>query len=44
LVGCFEEWARQAGCRLVVLATRHAPDFYRAMGYEQSSTFFRKPL
>jgi GNAT superfamily N-acetyltransferase len=40
----FEEWARSNGCRLVALATRRASEFYRAMGYEESATYFRKLL
>jgi ribosomal protein S18 acetylase RimI-like enzyme len=44
LMGAFETWARQAGCRLVALATRHASGFYEAMGYEKSAAYFRKKL
>lgn len=44
LVSRFEDWARQAGCRLVALASRHAGEFYKSLGYEKSATYFRKRL
>ena len=31
-------------CALVALATRRAAPFYRAAGYEESATYFRKVL
>jgi len=40
----FEEWAAEKGCVLVGLATRRAAAFYRALGYEESATYFRKVL
>jgi GNAT superfamily N-acetyltransferase len=40
----FEHWARDRDCALVALATRRAPDFYAALGYEPSATYFRKVL
>ena len=40
----FEEWANARGCSLVALATRRAAPFYRAIGYEESATYFRKML
>jgi GNAT superfamily N-acetyltransferase len=38
----FEQWAAAEGCALVALATRRAAPFYRALGYEESATYFRK--
>ncbi|GAA4068260.1 GNAT family N-acetyltransferase [Nonomuraea soli] len=43
LVG-FEEWARSREAGYVAMATRRAPEFYRALGYEDSATFYRKVL
>ena len=40
----FEEWSRNRGSKLVALATRRAASFYESIGYEESATFFRKPL
>ena len=40
----FEGWARSRECRLVALATRRAAAFYRAIGYEESATYFRRLL
>jgi ribosomal protein S18 acetylase RimI-like enzyme len=40
----FERWAAEQGCALVALATRRAAPFYRALGYEDSATYFRKVL
>lgn len=40
----FEHWARSRGSKLVALATRRAAPFYRALGYEESATYFRKLL
>jgi GNAT superfamily N-acetyltransferase len=42
LMGEFEQWADTQGCALVALATRRAAPFYRALGYEESATYFRK--
>jgi GNAT superfamily N-acetyltransferase len=39
-----ELWARQQGAAYVSLATRRAANFYDALGYEESATFFRKLL
>lgn len=44
LMAAFEQWAASRGARLVALATRRADDFYRALGYEASATYFRKLL
>ena len=38
----FEKWSAGRGAKLVALATRRAAEFYRAMGYEESATYFRK--
>ncbi len=42
LMSAFEQWAATRGCALVALATRRAAPFYRALGYEESATYFRK--
>jgi len=39
-----EAWARLRGSRVAALATRRAADFYAALGYEASATYFRKAL
>lgn len=44
LMTAFERWAAEQGCALVALATRRAAPFYRALGYEDSATYFRKVL
>lgn len=44
LMAEFEHRARAGGARLVALATRRAGDFYEAIGYEPSATYFRKLL
>ena len=44
LMSAFEQWATAQGCALVALATRRAGPFYRALGYEESATYFRKVL
>jgi GNAT superfamily N-acetyltransferase len=40
----FELWAQAQGCTIVTLSTRRAAPFYRAIGYEESATYFRKVL
>ena len=42
LMTAFEKWSAGRGAKLVALATRRAAEFYRAMGYEESATYFRK--
>jgi GNAT superfamily N-acetyltransferase len=42
LMSAFERWATGMECALVALATRRAAPFYRALGYEESATYFRK--
>lgn len=44
LMSAFESWAADTDCALVALATRRAAPFYRATGYEESATYFRKVL
>lgn len=44
LMTAFERWAAGHGCALVALATRRAAPFYRALGYEESATYYRKAL
>jgi GNAT superfamily N-acetyltransferase len=44
LMDAVEAWARELGAAYVSLATRRAADFYLALGYEESATFFRKLL
>ena len=40
----FEGWAASRGSRLVALATRRAGEFYSALGYDESASYFRKVL
>ncbi|MEU4228473.1 GNAT family N-acetyltransferase [Nonomuraea sp. NPDC026600] len=40
----FEAWARTREAGYVAMATRRAPEFYHALGYEASATMFRKVL
>jgi GNAT superfamily N-acetyltransferase len=44
LMAEFEAWAAARGARLIALATRRAAVFYRALGYEESASYFRKKL
>lgn len=44
LMKSFEQWAKARESKLVALATRRAATFYRALGYEESATYFRKLL
>jgi GNAT superfamily N-acetyltransferase len=44
LMAAAEAWARRRGARYVALATRRAGPFYRALGYEDSAVYFKKPL
>lgn len=44
LVKAFEQKAIDNDCKLIALATRRAADFYSAIGYEESATYFRKLL
>jgi GNAT superfamily N-acetyltransferase len=44
LMDAFEQWATARGCALIALATRRAAPFYRALGYEESASYFRKVL
>jgi GNAT superfamily N-acetyltransferase len=37
-----ERWARSVPCAHMALASRRAGDFYDALGYEPSATYFRK--
>ena len=39
-----EDWAADQGCRLIALATRRAANFYEALGYQASATYFKKLL
>ncbi len=39
-----EAWAASRGSRMVALATRRAAEFYSALGYEESASYFRKVL
>ena len=40
----FEVWATDSDCRLVALATRRASEFYLALDYKESATYFKKQL
>jgi GNAT superfamily N-acetyltransferase len=39
-----EDWAKSRNAALVGLMTRRAAQFYNAIGYEESATYFRKLL
>lgn len=39
-----EAWARDRGAVHLALATRRADDFYTAIGYQESATYFKKPV
>ncbi len=43
-VKAFEQKAKDNDCKLIALATRRAANFYSAIGYEESTTYFRKLL
>ncbi|ADG88861.1 N-acetyltransferase [Thermobispora bispora] len=40
----FEAWARSRGAGYVSIATRRAAEFFHALGYEVSGTYYRKLL
>lgn len=42
LMKSVEEWAANQGCKVVALATRRAANFYEAIDYQVSATYFRK--
>lgn len=43
LMAAAERWAREArDIAYMALATRRAGDFYRAIGYEESATYFKR--
>jgi GNAT superfamily N-acetyltransferase len=44
LMRAAEQWAKEHGAAYLALATRRAADFYRAIGYSESATLFRKVL
>jgi GNAT superfamily N-acetyltransferase len=44
LMQAFEQWAQARGAVQAALATRRSADFYAALGYEASATYFRKAL
>ena len=44
LMEAFEAWAAEREVKQIALATRRAADFYKALGYEASATYFRKRL
>ena len=44
LMRAVEHWAAEQGAAYLALATRRAADFYGAIGYSESATFFRKVL
>jgi GNAT superfamily N-acetyltransferase len=44
LMAAAERWAVDEGAAYVSLASRRAGDFYLAVGYEDSATFFKKTL
>ncbi len=44
LMEAAEDRARTSGAAYVALATRRAADFYAALGYRESATYFKKAL
>ena len=44
LMDTVEVWAREHDAAYVALATRRAADFYAALGYEPSATYFKHRL
>lgn len=42
LMSQFETWAKNQGAVLNALATRRAGQFYKAIDYKESATYFRK--
>jgi GNAT superfamily N-acetyltransferase len=44
LVSAAERWALTRGAVMVSLATRRAAEFWSAVGYEASATYFRKRM
>jgi GNAT superfamily N-acetyltransferase len=44
LMRAAEHWAAEQGAAYLALATRRAVDFYGAIGYSESASFFRKVL
>lgn len=42
LMNEYEKWIKTKGGKLIGLATRRASDFYKAIGYEESATYFLK--
>jgi GNAT superfamily N-acetyltransferase len=44
LMRAAEQWAQEQGAAYLALATRRAADFYKAIGYSESATLFRKVL
>ena len=44
LMESFESWCSSKGAVPSALATRRASEFYKAIGYEESATYFRRLL
>ncbi|GAA4829753.1 hypothetical protein GCM10023221_01410 [Luteimicrobium xylanilyticum] len=44
LVRAVEAWAAECGAAYVSLASRRAGDFYRAIGYDASATFYKRAV
>ncbi|MFT4164616.1 MAG: GNAT family N-acetyltransferase [Microlunatus sp.] len=44
LMDAVEAWARELDAAYIALATRRAADFYAALGYEPSATYFKRRL
>lgn len=44
LMAEFARWSEEQGCKLIGLSTRGALEFYRALGYEGSATYYKKYL
>lgn len=44
LMEAFETWAVSRQSRMIALATRRAADFYEALGFEESASYYRKQI
>lgn len=44
LMAAAETWARHRGAAYIALATRRAAPFYQALAYDESATYFKRPL
>jgi len=42
LIATFDDWCRGRGARFISLATSRAPEFYEAIGFAPTATYFRR--